>query len=548
MALTQLAPPYPIFTDKGGDPLDNGYLYFGEVNKNPETNPIQVYYDSAFTQPAAQPLRTSNGYVMRNGSPALIYADNQFSVTIRDKNNALVIYSPVGYGIDPGSITGIAVYDDFTGDGVTVNFTLSASPSTKNATNVYIDGVYQSKDNYSTSGTTLTFSTAPPLNSAIEVVSQESSIIGGSSAQQITYDVGGAGSQQRTVRSKLQEFVSVKDFGAAGDGVTDDTAAIQAAVTAQQGKSLYFPSGIYVNTSNPAGADDVLMMGEPFTTFSGTKLPLHNPIFTGNKQVALVAAVLRYYTTADGVPSDGWYLIQAKSGANHDPVLLGPVTASGAGSLNLDVDFDEFGIDPNIWTPSGFVCGPDETFTADGVIFGASVGTTSVTITGSFVGDRNALITWTTDGAGGGTLTGSNAPYIFTVNADGIVSGWVGSGANRLLRLYRDAGTQRKAYPSAGKLPVFSCRRSASSIAPVFCSFKASGTTTVGSNSYEYFDVFVDQVSDGTQITDATNQTFAFVVSDPGVRPSGFVFNQPPPSGSNIWMVGVFTRKEADYP
>lgn len=102
MALTQLAPPYPIFTDKSGSPLDAGYLYFGEVNKNPETNPIQVYYDRGFTQPVAQPVRTSNGYIMRNGSPALIYADSQFSVTVRNRNSELVIYSPVGYGVTPG--------------------------------------------------------------------------------------------------------------------------------------------------------------------------------------------------------------------------------------------------------------------------------------------------------------------------------------------------------------------------------------------------------------------------------------------------------------
>ena len=69
MPLTQIAPPYPIFTDKNGDPLDAGYLYFGTANLNPETSPIQVYYDSSLTQPAAQPIRTSNGYPMRNGSP-----------------------------------------------------------------------------------------------------------------------------------------------------------------------------------------------------------------------------------------------------------------------------------------------------------------------------------------------------------------------------------------------------------------------------------------------------------------------------------------------
>ena len=267
MALTQLAPPYPIFTDKSGDPLDNGYLYFGEVNKNPETNPIQVYYDSAFTQPAAQPLRTSNGYVMRNGSPALIYAGSQFSVTVRDKNNALVIYSPVGYGIDPGSITGSVVYDDFTGDGSTLVFTLSASPSTKNATNVYIDGVYQSKDNYSTSGSTLTFSTAPPLNSAIEVVTQESSIIGGASSQQISYTQGGAGSVTRTVQSRLRDFVSVKDFGAVGDGVTDDTAAIQAALDSGA-TTVFVPQGDYKTTNSIDIPDFVSVEFAPSVTIT----------------------------------------------------------------------------------------------------------------------------------------------------------------------------------------------------------------------------------------------------------------------------------------
>ena len=249
MPLTQLAPPYPIFTDKNGDPLDAGYLYFGVANLNPETNPIQVYYDSALTQPAAQPLRTSNGYVMRNGSPALLFAGSQFSVTVRNKNNELVIYSPVGYGVDPASISGTVIYDDFTGDGTTTIFTLTASPSTKNATNVYIDGVYQSKDNYNTVGSTLTFSTAPPLNSAIEVVSQESSIIGGASSQQITYNQGGSGAITRTVQSRLRDFVSVKDFGAVGDGVTDDTAAIQAAIDAVYGAgggTVYFPTGDYV--------------------------------------------------------------------------------------------------------------------------------------------------------------------------------------------------------------------------------------------------------------------------------------------------------------
>lgn len=60
--------------------------------------------------------------------------------------------------------------DTFTGDNSTVNFTASKDVTDENVTQVYIDGVYQSKDNYTTSGTTITFSTAPPSGSAVEVV------------------------------------------------------------------------------------------------------------------------------------------------------------------------------------------------------------------------------------------------------------------------------------------------------------------------------------------------------------------------------------------
>ena len=55
------------------------------------------------------------------------------------------------------------------GNGTATAYTLPVDPANENNTRIYIDGVYQSKSNYSVSGTTLTFSTAPPNGTAIEV-------------------------------------------------------------------------------------------------------------------------------------------------------------------------------------------------------------------------------------------------------------------------------------------------------------------------------------------------------------------------------------------
>lgn len=55
----------------------------------------------------------------------------------------------------------------------------------------------------------------------------------------------GTAEYSRTVQAKLRETVSVKDFGAVGDGVTDDTAAIQAALDSGN-QTIYFPDGVYM--------------------------------------------------------------------------------------------------------------------------------------------------------------------------------------------------------------------------------------------------------------------------------------------------------------
>lgn len=68
------------------------------------------------------------------------------------------------------AVSGVVEVNLFTGDGSDTTFDISTTIATENKTQIYIDGVYQSKDTYSTNGTTVTFSTAPGNGAKIEIV------------------------------------------------------------------------------------------------------------------------------------------------------------------------------------------------------------------------------------------------------------------------------------------------------------------------------------------------------------------------------------------
>ena len=134
------------------------------------------------------------------------------------------------------------------GDGTTVTFPLSFTPQTEvpQAFVVGIDGVLQSPiDAYTVSTTTdaITFSSAPPVNS--EIVVSTANVLTGTDISASTIIATGS-TTTRLLTDRFADTVNVKDFGAVGDGVADDTVAIQLAIdTVEAGQKVFFPDGVY---------------------------------------------------------------------------------------------------------------------------------------------------------------------------------------------------------------------------------------------------------------------------------------------------------------
>lgn len=176
-----IQPPFEFFTDRTGRALANGRIYIGLPNQDPENFPQNVFFDVVGNTPATQPVRTNvAGYPSdTTGNPQRIFTPGAYSIRVRDSNGVQVFY---------------------------------AADNT--------DGFY------GVAASDLANNTNPALGSGM---------VG------YVYDVGATGT---TVHDKFaRTVVDIKDFGAVGDGVTNDKAAFDAA--ASTGRSILLPAGDY---------------------------------------------------------------------------------------------------------------------------------------------------------------------------------------------------------------------------------------------------------------------------------------------------------------
>ena len=252
MSALAITPPFPTFSGKDGLPLEDGYIWIGSANQNPQTSPVVAYWDETLTQIAQQPIRTLGGYPAYSGTPARLFIGAAvYSILVQDKNANTVYNSPSNTGASTFVNFAVSEEVQVATAGQTV-FTLANtySPGTNSLT-VYVDGVNQYDGaQYSfveTSGDTVTFTSGLHVGALVKFSTAIQLSGGAADASQVTYTPAGAGAVTTNVQTKLRETVSVKDFGAVGDGVADDTAAIQNAI---DGASyVYVPPGTYVVSS-----------------------------------------------------------------------------------------------------------------------------------------------------------------------------------------------------------------------------------------------------------------------------------------------------------
>jgi hypothetical protein len=147
------------FFDANGIPLSGGLIYTYAAG----TTTQQATYTSS-----SGSIAQSNPIVL-NASGRVPSGEIWLTAGLSYK---FVLESSAGVVIgtyDNIYASAIPVIANFTGTGSQTAFTLSSAPTNVNTTNIYINGVYQDKSTYSISGTTLTFSQAPPVTSIIEV-------------------------------------------------------------------------------------------------------------------------------------------------------------------------------------------------------------------------------------------------------------------------------------------------------------------------------------------------------------------------------------------
>jgi hypothetical protein len=240
------------FFDNNGNPLAGGKIFTYSAG----TTTNQATYTSA-----TGAIAHSNPIILdgagRVPSGEIWLTDGlQYKFVITDSNNVLIGTYDNIVGINSNFVNFTNEQEIQTATAGQTVFTLTTmqyQPAT-NSLSVFVDGVNQYGPGalyayVETDATTVTFTAGLHVGAEVKFTTSNLNSSAGGDAFQVSYTPPFIASVTTNVGDKLAQTVSVMDFGAVGDGVADDTAAIQAAITANLNGEIVFPNGTFLVSS-----------------------------------------------------------------------------------------------------------------------------------------------------------------------------------------------------------------------------------------------------------------------------------------------------------
>jgi hypothetical protein len=251
------------FFTNDGVPLSGGLLYTYQAGT---TTPATTYTSGSGITALANPIILDAAGRVPTGEIWLTDGVS-YKFVLKDSTDVLIATWDGLSGINSNFIAYTSLEETATATaGQTVfNLSIDYSVGTNNLA-VFVNGSNQIVNvNYlETDTNTVTFLTGLNVGDVVKFSTATPIATNAMDASNVSYTPAGVGAVTTNVQTKLRETVTVTDFGAVGDGVTDDTAAIQAAIDSAviQNKAVYVPNGAYLISATISIPNNMALIGE----------------------------------------------------------------------------------------------------------------------------------------------------------------------------------------------------------------------------------------------------------------------------------------------